>query len=44
VFNSNLNFGITPLTTGGVSFDASQASGNTIEIDFAAAGPDLNFF
>jgi hypothetical protein len=43
VFNSNLNFGITPLTTGGVSFDASQASGNAIEIDFAAAG-NLNFF
>jgi hypothetical protein len=42
-FNSNLNFGITPLTTGGVSFDASQASGNAIEIDFASAG-NLNFF
>lgn len=34
-FNSNANLGVAPLTTGGVSFPSSQASGNNVSRAFS---------
>jgi hypothetical protein len=38
-FNSNIDLGVAPLTSGGVSFPSSQASGNNVSRAFS--GPSL---